>query len=77
MKSVEITRDISSYIQALSASLDQKLQALGNIHSGDINNTSSQNEKIEQVVHITAEFPNATDKDSIYAALQQIFMESE
>lgn len=66
LKTVDIVRQISDMIDlnAMSAS-----GGLGSLFATSVKNDSGQ---LEQNVHITAEFPNATDKNEILAAFDNI-----
>lgn len=69
LQSVSIVRDISGYISALSAALDGNLgRTMANI--------TEQNQPVQNV-EIHAEFPNATDKNSIKEAFEEILAEAE
>ena len=69
LQSVSIVRDISGYINALSAALD------GNLGRTTVT-TTEQNQPVQNV-EIHAEFPNATDKNSIKEAFEEILAEAE
>jgi TP901 family phage tail tape measure protein len=66
LKTVDIVRQISDMIDlnAMSAS-----GGLGSLFAASVN---KDNDVLEQNVHITAEFPNATNKDEILSAFDNV-----
>ena len=66
LKTVDIVRQISDMIDlnAMSAS-----GGLGSLFTASVN---KDNDILEQNVHITAEFPNVTNKDEILSAFDNV-----
>jgi hypothetical protein len=67
LNAIDMVREISNMIDlnAVSAS-----GGLGQILAASVGNSSNQT--LEQEVHITAEFPNATDKNEILEAFDNV-----
>ena len=78
LDAVTLTRDLSGYIHALSASISSRLETLSSGIDAQLAHVAQEREeKITQEVNIQAEFPNATDKNQIKEAFTEILQEAE